>query len=434
MLNEIQIKILHNFMSGVANKYGALSIEDIDVENIDSALKGNDKEAILKAISHLQDRRFVVDSGNVYSTQKPKEQLDQIFESYKEYEKPENVTMKDVEDYIDLENLPETESFKALKEYCVEKSQLEDKIERAYRFNWTFYFSANGITLSNFDKLSPFVSQYFDIEDNLELKKLCITALENQVSWMSAGHKGNDNKFGTWFSNAAEKANCNVLDVYGVHSFCQSAASYYGYIQLKDAYRIYKAMHRDDCIVTREQFDGICAVASDAYPIYQIEGAITSTYLMEEDSLKYWKEVTKKAFIAEDPERTEADALYLSILLLIKEQGKKQYSVPTASEFAHYASPTYVKPTTPYNRLVGLLSKNNENFNILLFNRDFNFYSNMVCEDVAKLRADTLEVLGINKLEESEKMSAIKYLEQAISLVPCWALRGFSQLEEKKKK
>jgi hypothetical protein len=434
MLNESQINLLHNFAAGIANKYGALSIEDINIENIDSLLAGTDKDDILKSISQMQDRRFAIVDNIIYTTQKPKDQLDQIFSSYEEYGKPENITFANVKDYVDIENLPLTESFKALKEFCVTASTLDDKVERAYRFNWTFYYSANGITLANYDQLSPYVSQYFEIEDNDELKSLCIKALENQVSWMCAGKTGSDNKFGVWFSEAAKKASCTIMDVYSVHNFCQSASNFYGYILLRDAYRIYKNIFRDQKILTKEQFSTICDVASDTYPIYQIDGALVSIYLMEGTSLQYWSEKTKADFLAEDENRGEVDALYLSILLLIKEQGNRQFYVPTVSEFMPYQNPNYVEPSTPYSKLLDLISKNTEDFNVLLFNRDFKFYSNMVCENVSKLRADTLEHLGINKLDETDKLIAINLLEQAISEVPCWSLRGFSQKEEKKRK
>ena len=434
MLNERQIMMLHNFASAIANKYGALSINDIDIEKIDPLLDGIAKDDILNAILQMQDRRFVIDDDNIYTTQKPKVQLDKIFSCYDEYGKPEKVTFSDVKDYVDIENLPITDGLKDLKNYCIEKSSLSDKSERSYRFNWTFYFSANGITLSNYDQLSPYVSQYFGIEDNDELKELCIKALVMQVSWMCAGKTGKDNKYGVWFSIAAEKASCSVMDVYFVHNFCQSASNFYGYILIRDAYRIYKNLCRNQNILSKEQFSTICDVASTVYSIYQISDALVSLYLMDEASLQYWSEKTKKDFLAEDKSRDEVDTLYLSILLLIREQGNRQFYVPTIEEFAPYQSPTYVEPTTPYNKLLTLVSKNNENFNILLFNRDFNFYSNMVCEDVSKLRSDTIMHLGLQNLDETDKMIALKLLEQAISEVPCWSLRGISQKEDKKKK
>jgi hypothetical protein len=434
MLNEKQIILLHDFATSVANKYGVLSINDIDIEKIDPQLDGINRDGILKAILQMQDRRFIVADDKIYTTQKPKDQLDKIFSCYDEYGKPENITFSDVKSYLNIEALPITEGLKNLKNYCVDKSSLDDKIEKAYRFNWTFYFSANGITLSNYDQLSPYVSQYFGIEDNDELKKLCINALEMQVSWMCAGKTGKDNKYGVWFSKAAKKASCSVLDVYSVHNFCQSASNYYGYILIRDAYRIYKNLNRDQNFLSKEQFNTICDVAAETYSIYQIDGALVSVYLMEEASLQYWSEKTKADFLAEDKSRGEVDTLYLSILLLIREQSNRQFFVPTLDEFAPYQSPTYVEATTPYNKLVSLVSKDNENFNILLFNRDFNFYSNMVCEDVSKLRADTLEHLGIQKLDEIDKMIGIKLLEQAIDEVPCWSLRGLSQKEGKKRK
>lgn len=433
MLNEKQITLLHNFAAAVANKYGALAIRNIDIERIDSQLEGASKEDIMKSILQMQDRRFAIVDDTIYTTQKSKDQLDLIFTSYEEYEEPKDITFSDVKDYVDIENLPLTDSFKNLKSYCVEKSTLDNKVERAYRFNWTFYFSANGISIANYDQLSPYVSEFFEIEDNDELKELCIKALQNQVSWMCAGKKGVDNKFGIWFFQAAEKASCNIMDVYSVHNFCQSASNFYGYIQIRDAYRIYKNLYRNQKVVSKEQFSQICEIASDTYSIYQIEGAIVSLYLLEETSLQYWSDKTKAEFLAEDKNRGEVDALYLSILLLIKEQGNKQFYVPTVDEFVPYKSATYVDPTPPYTKLLNLVSKNDENFNILLFNRDLKFYSNMVCENVAKLRSDTLEHLKINKLDETDKLIAINLLEQTIAEVPCWALRGFSQKENKKR-
>ncbi len=433
MLNERQIKLLHDFFSGIGNRYGALSLDDIDIDNIDSSLKDNSREEIEMAISQMQDRRFVINNNIVFTTQKPQTELLSVFDSYVEFEKPSDITYSDVEDYIDIENLIETQSFKNLKEYCIEKSPLEDKMERAYRFNWTFYFSANGISVAHFDQLSPFVSKYFEIEDNRDLKALCFDALKNQVSWMCAGRKGSETKASSWINEAAKKAELELIDVYSIHNFCQAVANYYGYILIKDAYRIFKSITKNHEGISKEQFITVCDVASDTFPIYQIDGAIASVFLMEERSLKYWSDKTKQSFIAEDPSRTEADTLFLSILLLIQEQGDRQLNVPSLSTLQQYMNVAFVAPTLAYNKLIELLAKDNDEFNLALFNKDFNFFSNMVCENMALLRADTLEVLGINKLDEAEKMQALKYLEIAMKEVPCWALRGLAQKDVKKK-
>lgn len=432
MLNEKQIKLLHDFFSGIGNRYGALLIDDIDMDNIDSSLDGISREELEKAISQIQDRRFIISNNTIFTNQKSQSDLLSVFNSYIEYEKPVNVKYNDVKDYIDIENLIVTKSLSNLKEYCIEKSILEDKIERAYRFNWTFYFAANGISLGNFDKLSPFVSQYFQIEDNRDLKHLCIEALENQVSWMCAGRKGSDTKNTSWVKIAAEKAACDIIDIYNIHKFCQSAANYYGYILIKDAYRIFKSINKNYARITKEQFSITCDIASDYFPIYQIDGAIVSVFLLEERSLKYWSDKTKKNFIAEDSKRSEVDTLFLSILLLLKEQENKQFNVPTENILNLYMNVSYVEPSTAYNKLIELVAKNNKDFDIVSFNTDFNFFSNMVCENMSLLRADTLEILGINKLNESEKMQAIKYLEIAMKEVPCWSLRGLAQKEVKK--
>ncbi|MBK5201577.1 MAG: hypothetical protein JJE21_08620 [Spirochaetaceae bacterium] len=126
-------------------------------------------------------------------------------------------------------------------------------MERAYRFNLTFYFFANGIIV-DFDKLSPFVSQYFQIDDNRDLKNLCFKALENQVSWMSAEQKYSDTKNSVWMKVAAEKASCDIIDIFNIHNFCQAVANYYGYIQIKDAYRIFKSLNKNYAKITKEQF------------------------------------------------------------------------------------------------------------------------------------------------------------------------------------
>lgn len=434
MLNENQILILHNFAAAVANKYGALSIEDINIKKIDPQLDGIDENDILYAISQMQDRRFKIYANTIYTTQKPMDQLDKIFACYDEYEKPKNITFQDVKDYVDMEKLPITDSLVELKNYCIEKSNLSDKIEKSHRFNWAFNFSANGITLSDYYQISPYVAQFFEIDNNDELKKLCIKALEHQVSWMCAGRTAMNNKYRSLFSEAANKAFCSVSDVYSVHCFCQCASNFYGYILIRDVYRIYRNLYRGQDVMSKDQFTIICDVASSVFSIYQIDGALVSLYLMDESSLNYWSEKTKKDFQQEYKSNDSMNPVYLSILLLIREQGKSQFYVPTIEEFRPYQSPLYVKSTTPYTKLLSLVRKNNQDFNILLFNRNFNYFSNMIGEDVSKLRSDAIKYLEIQNLEDTDKLIATELLEQAISEVPCWALRGFSQKEDKKRK
>lgn len=427
MLNEKQIKLLHNFFSGIGNKYGALCIDDIDLDNIDSCLSNVCREDLLKSIFQMQDRRFIIINNTVFTTQKPQTDLMSIFNSYNDYEKPNNIKYSDVKDYIDIENLPVSKSLSNLKDYCIEKSKLEDKIEKAYRFNWTFYFAANGIGIGDFDKISPFVSQYFEIEDNRDLKCLCLDALNNQVSWMCAGKKSTERKNSSWTKVAAKELSCDILDIYNIQKFCQSVSNFYGYILIKDAYRIFKSLNTNFEKISKEQFSSVCNYASQEFSIYQVEGAIVSSFLLEKRTLKYWSDQTKNNFIAEEKNRTEDDTLFLSILLLIKEQAKKQFFVPSETLLYSYANIAYVKPTTAYNKLIEIISENNEDFNLIKFNTDFNFFANMVCENMPLLRSDTLDAFGINKLDEAQRMQAIKYLEISMKEVPCWALRGLSQ-------
>ncbi|MBK5201578.1 MAG: hypothetical protein JJE21_08625 [Spirochaetaceae bacterium] len=68
MLNERQIKLLHDFFSGIGNRYGALAIDDIDLDNIDSSLDGISRDELEMSISQMQDKRFIISNNIIFTT------------------------------------------------------------------------------------------------------------------------------------------------------------------------------------------------------------------------------------------------------------------------------------------------------------------------------------------------------------------------------
>lgn len=433
MIKENQIKILHNFLAGVANRFGVLSIDKINISKIDSTFSALSEKEVLKAINNTQDRRFKVAENMIFTTQKKTEDLAIVLSSYLEFPEPEDIGFEDVKDWIDLDNLPSSKEFTSLKEYCINNSLLDDKVERAYRFNWTFYFSANGITMKDYDQLSPFVAEYFNIKNSEELNMLCKKALENQNSWMNAGQTSKQYLQGGSFSKISEKTGCNVVDIYNTHNFCLASANYYGYLELKDAFRIYKSINKQNNTLNRESFNAICEAASEYFSIYSISGAIASPLLFDIRILNYWHDKTKREFIAEHKEeRTKEDAIYLTTLLLIKSQTGKKFSVPTENDFMNYKNDNYVKESKAYLKLIKILRENNISFDINKFNRNFNFYSNLVCENEIKRKSDAIVKLGLDKLENDKMKESIELLEEAFKYVPNWSLRGFSIKEQEK--
>lgn len=430
MINELQIKILHQLLAGVVNRYGVLSLDRLDYSDLSIQLNNLSKEEIIKTIQQIQDRRFIVSNNMIFTTQKKVDELSGILSSYMEFPEPKDVKAEDVEAWIDLDNLPSTTELNDLKAYCIEKSNLEDKVERSYRFNFIFYVSANGITMNDYNQLSPFIADFFQIEETEELTKLSISALENQVSWMNAGNTSKNFLKGGWYSTVADKMDENVTTIYSLHRFCLAAANYYGYLEMKDAFRIYKSMEKET--VDRTEFTKFCELSGEYFPIYSISGAIVSAFLFEKDVLNYWHDKTKKDFIEEsNGERSEEDAIYLSTLLLIKKQSGKKFSVPTETEFKNYIYDSYVKETKPYIELVELVKSQKENFDVIQFNRTFNFYANLVCENEIRRKSDAIKKLGLNLLKDEELKRANSLLENAFELVPNWTLRGFSVKESK---
>lgn len=426
-------------LSGIANKYGALPIfESIDFEHFITGAETLSRNEIAQAIVEAKGKDFVITQGLILSTRYDEAHYPDIFLSYYEFPVPNKLTSNDVVGWSDGDHLPLSDELKAFIAYCSQASTKENKEDLIKQLPLRFFASFNGVTVREQKYILLGVEEFLGIEANETMQSLFDAAALMQPSWYNAGQRAIDRKKDQWLDPKLESGELTLRKIDEVEKFTCACANYYGYIERRAAYRIYKSMEGKDA-VSRECFNLIIDNAPNSM-ICKIAGdSIMSFELYTPNSAKYWDDAFKTEAKAKmsDTLGTQYDERLFSLLWLMNYRAgeKRGYFVPSREEFYQYTDYSYIPKSHTIDEIIQLLKLDTTDQSVMgRFHFIFNHYAHTLGNARDLFIADLSKDFGLDHLSSEEKGEAIVLFMKAIDELPAWERKGYSAVQDKHQK
>lgn len=438
MTKEQQTELFYRTLSALANKYGVLDIlESIDLVRLNPKLTLVDPMILISSDLSISGRDFVAMDGKLMSTKYNRFDYPEVRYRYLEFPRPFQLTVKDAVGYEESQKPPVTDQLQVFARYALDKSDKEG--EEALQELYIFITDAfNKVNARHNERVLTAVVQYLGIEKEAQLTALFQQAAWVQPSWSNGGLPASSRIKNQWLDTMLENKELTLSDLDVVSQFANSCAHFYGYIEMRNAYRIYTKMEGEKA-VSKSNFERIIHEIPSKYVFRFFRAGILSTKLYDAQFLRE----KQKGLSAEEKKQlekavSEKEKNYLFRKYIALEKQRRTYEsgyyVPTKEELFAYAESTYLPQTPSLIALMDYLHIKKRDF---MYTRSFNTILNQFLYldiNSAQVHEALAKALGFSGKSKTYKDGAFRLFVAAAKELPSWYLKGHKQKEVEEQK
>ena len=433
MTKEQQTEIFYRTLSALANKYGVLDIlESIDLVHLNTKLTLVDPMVLISSDLSISGRDFVAMDGKLMSTKYNRSDYPEVSLRYLEFPRPFQLTVKDGAGYEDSQKPPVTDQLQVFARYALDKSKKEGEaaLQDLYLFVTDQF---NKVNARHNERVLGEVARYLDIDEkDAQLIELFHQAAFVQPSWSNGGLPSSARIHNQWLDTVLEKKEVTLSALDVVARFANGCANFYGYIEMRNAYRIYRMMESENP-VSKTNFERIIHEIPSKYVFRFFRAGILSTKLYDAQYLREkQKGLSRQEQMQLEKTVTDKEKNYLFRKYIALEKQRRThdrgYFVPTKEELFSYAESTYLPQTPSLLAFMDYLHVKKRDF---MYTRSLNtilnqyFYLDVnhphVHEELAK-------ALGFNGKSKTYKEGAFRLFMATAKELPSWYLKGHSQV------